>query len=444
MKLRIILAACAAQLVTLAAYADTDFESPPAESPAASLVPEQVTGENFHVVDPVQSDGLMHHYVLDSHYGVFPAYGRDALVVRLQEVAALNQIAHTSKANVILASVIRSATPDAPELILLATHPVGSVVGIPVGIVHLLGGYAAETKEFTHRADHADTSPSDKATSDKSTSDTSTPDTSTPDTSTPPKKKEDKVASDAVRYAQRYLGVTDAERRWYQKLRVDPYTSNEVLRQAVHRLARLDAAAGLSMHFASLPRMPYGSQMDRAMDAIYNENPAVLRARRRELLKGYGLSAAEISHFEHALLLNPTRQSILVEIAKSLDGVAGRDELFRHAVTVTSVEEVQVFLRSAALLPALHAQKPLARILPGVRIPAVQRADGHVLLIGAFDSVYWTQDVAGYESALRQALAGDAPREVWLSGAISPRARAELSQRGWEVHDQAAAMLSSK
>jgi hypothetical protein len=449
MKLRIILAACAAQLVTLAAYADTDFESPPAEPPAASLVPEQVTGENFHVVDPVQSDGLMHHYVLDSHYGVFAAYGRDALVVRLQEVAALNQIAHTSKANVILASVIRSATPDAPELILLATHPVGSVVGIPVGIVHLLGGYAAETKEFTHRSDRADTTTSDKATSDKatsdkSTSDTSTTDTSTADTSTTPKKKEDKVASDAVRYAQRYLGVTDAERRWYQKLRVDPYTSNEVLRQAVHRLARLDAAASVGMRFASLPRVPYGSQMDRAMDAIYNENPAVLRARRRELLKGYGLSAAEISHFEHALLLNPTRQSILVEIAKSLDGVAGRDELFRHAVTVTSVEEVQVFLRSAALLPALHAQKPLARILPGLRIPAAQRADGHVLLIGAFDSVYWTRDVAGYESALRQALPGDAPREVWLSGAISPRARAELSQRGWEVHDQAAAMLSSK
>ena len=50
-------------------------------------------------------------------------------------------------------------------------------------------------------------------------------------------------------------------------------------------------------------------------------------------------------------------------------------------------------------------------------------------------------DVAGDESALRQALPADAPREVWLSGAISPRARAELSQRGWDVHDRAAAML---
>jgi len=422
MKLRIILAACAAQLVTLSTYAaGADFESPPTESPAASLAAEQVKGENFHVVDPVQSDGLMHHYVLDSHYGVFPAYGHDTLLVRLQEVAALNKISHTSKADVILASVLRSATPDAPALLLLATHPASSVIGIPAGIVHLLGGYAAEAKEFTHRSDRADTSTSDKATTAK--------------------KTEDKVAADTVRYAQRYLGVTSAERRWYQKLGVDPYTGNEVLRKAVHRLARVDAAAGLGMRFASLPRVPYGSQVDRAMDAIYKENPAVLRARRHELLKGYGLSAAEISHFEHTLLLNPTRQSVLVEIAKSLDGVAGRDELFRHAMTVTSEEEVEVFLRSAALLPVLHAQQPLARILSGLRIPAAQRADGHVLLTGAFDSVYWTQDVAGYESALRQALPADAPREVWLSGAISPRARAELSQRGWDVHDRAAAML---
>jgi hypothetical protein len=437
MKLRIILAACAAQLVTLSTYAaGADFESPPTESPAASLAAEQVKGENFHVVDPVQSDGLMHHYVLDSHYGVFPAYGHDTLLVRLQEVAALNKISHTSKADVILASVIRSATPDAPALLLLATHPASSVIGIPAGIVHLLGGYAAEAKEFTHRSDRAD-----KPTSDQPTSDKATADKATSDTSTTPQKKEDKAASDAVQYAQRYLGVTGAERRWYKKLGVDPYTSNEVLRKAVHRLARVDAAAGLGMRFASLPRVPYGSQVDRAMDAIYNENPAVLRARRHELLKGYGLTAAEISHFEHTLLLNPTRQSILVEIAKSLDGVAGRDELFRHAVTVTSVEEVEVFLRSAALLPALHAQQPLARILSGLRVPAAQRADGHVLLTGAFDSVYWTQDVAGYESALRQALPADAPREVWLSGAVSPRARAELSQRGWDVHDRAAGML---
>ena len=428
MQLRTVLAACAAQLLALPAFTAADFETPADESPSTSLTAAQVTGENFHVVDPVRSDGLMHHYVIDSKYGILQGYGHDAVLVRLQEVAALNTLAHTPKTDVILKSIIRAATPDAPSLILLATHPTGTIIGIPVGVAHLLVGVAAEAKEAAHSAKEA-TKPDAKA------------DTSGGDA--PKAEPKSDEGSDATRFAQRYLGVTDAERRWFKKLGVDPYPDNAKLREAVHRIAKLDAGASLPLRFAGIPRLPYGSQFDRAMDSIYNENPAVLRERRRGELKSYGMTAAEINRFEHTLLLNPTRQNVLAEIAKSLEGVNGRAELFRHAMTVTSVEEIQVFLHSAALLPALHKQRPLAQILPGLRIPAAQLADGRVLLVGSFDAVYWTQDVAGYESALRQALPPKAPREVWVSGAISARAKTELAQRGWEVHDQAAKLLSA-
>ena len=430
MKKRIHPVICAAPLITMVALAATDFETPPSEPPSASLTPEQVKGENFHIADPVQSDGLMHHYVIESRYGSIPAYGRDTLVVRLHEIAALNEIAHTPKAQVVMASVLRSATPDAPALLTLAAHPLASVTGIPTGIAHLLLGYAAQAKEVTAHKEHAD---SPKQSTDKS-----------PEAEQKAEdKKKDDNAEAATNYARRYLGITGAERRWYKKLAVDPYTDNKPLRDAVHRLARLDAAAGLPLRFVSLPRVPYGSQLDRAMDAIYNENPAALRAKRHDALKSYGLSGAEISQFEHNLLLSPTRQNMLVEIAKSLEGVGGRGELFRHAMTVTAVEEVEVFLRSAALLPALHAQRPLKEILPGIRIPAAKLADGRVLVAAAFDAGYWTADVAGYEAAVHQAI-GDGPRELWLTGKISDRAREELKQRGWEVHDQSADLLSAK
>jgi len=38
----------------------TDFETPDAAD--SSLPPELAPGPNFHVKEPVQSDGLMHHY----------------------------------------------------------------------------------------------------------------------------------------------------------------------------------------------------------------------------------------------------------------------------------------------------------------------------------------------------------------------------------------------
>jgi len=398
--------------LTAAAWA-VDFETPPAEPASASLTADMVSGPNFHIIEPVVADGLMHHYVIDSHFGTFTAYGQVALKIRLREVAALTQIAKTTDIDVITKSVSRRVETDAKTLGQAVTHPVGMVTGIPRGIGHLFGGYKAQAKELTEKS------------------------TATEGTKAGSNVAHD-AASSATRYADRYLGVSVAERRYYQQLGVDPYTNNDVLRRAVHHLAKVDAAANLGMHFVGIPGLPYLGDVKRAMDAIYNEDPAVLRARQRAALASYGLSADEIKRFENTLLLSPTRQSLLAEAAKSLDGAAGRDELFRHAMSLTTDEEVQVFLQSTGLLVGLHAHRPVARILAGLRLPAAQLSDGHIAVLGAFDSVYWTQDVAGYEADLHALLPeGSKGLEVWSSGTISPRARAELVKRGWEVHDKA-------
>jgi hypothetical protein len=60
------------------------------------------------------------------------------------------------------------------------------------------------------------------------------------------------------------------------------------------------------------------------------------------------------------------------------------------------------------------------------------------MVIGAFDAVYWTEDVAGYEAVLHAALPpASTGLQLWLSGSISSRARSELTSRGWDVHDGA-------
>jgi hypothetical protein len=59
------------------------------------------SGPDFHVSEPVKSDGLMHHYVLVSRFGDFPAYVRTALAIRVREVSALKSIAKTSDVDVV-------------------------------------------------------------------------------------------------------------------------------------------------------------------------------------------------------------------------------------------------------------------------------------------------------------------------------------------------------
>jgi hypothetical protein len=399
-----------------------DFETPIAQPAAASLPAELASGPDFHVSEPVQADGLMPHYVIDSRFGMFPAYGRVALAVRVREMAALTQIAKTSDVDVAVKTVTRRVQGDAKTLTQVAGNPVKTVVGIPRGISHLFNGYKAQAGELSdHVQRHDESSGSGNSHIARD------------------------VKADATRYADRYLGLSAAERRYYQQLGVDPYTNNAVLRKAVHHLARVDATINLGMHFVSVPGVPYLGDVQRAMDAIYNEDPAVLRARQRATLASYGLNPVEIRRFENTLLLSPTRQSLLAQYAKSLDGVLGRDELFRHAMSVTSEVEVQVFIQSTDLLVHLHAHRPVAKILSGLRLPTAQFADGRIVVLGAFDAVFWTEDVAGYEAALHAALPpGSSGLELNLSGTISPQARSELKARGWEVHDNAVQALAAR
>jgi len=421
MRITILLAAITSLVSVTAVGADGgDFDVPADEAPAASLAPAQVSGKNFKIRDPVHSDGLMHRYVVESRFGEFEAYGRDELDERLREIAALNRIAETSDSDVALKAVKRGIEDDVKAVAGVVKDPVGTVLGIPRGIGHLLGGYRARADELTKK-------------------DKKTKSTDAAGNGEPPANESD---SSAKKYIDRYMGLSAAERRWYAKLGIDPYTRNDVLRGAVRRLAKVDSKVTFGMKF--VPGVPYAGEAKRALDAIYNEDPAVLRKKRREALATFGLTPAEVERFENTLLLDPTRQTALVDAMKTLEGVSGREELLRTAMSVTSELEVEVFLRSTGLLLRTHARRPITRIVAGLRLPTAQFADRRVAVFGAFDAVQWTAEVAGYEGAILDALPADAPaREVWLSGAISQRARAAMEQRGWEVHEQAETALAT-
>jgi hypothetical protein len=228
--------------------------------------------------------------------------------------------------------------------------------------------------------------------------------------------------------------VTAGEREWYRKLGVDPYTDNEPLRRAVHRLARVSATTRFGLKFVALPGLPYAGELGRALDAIYNEDPAVLRARRRTELAGYGLTPAEVHRFENSLLLTPTRQARLDAAAAALAGVDGRGTLFRHALGLVSEHEAEVYVRSVAALAALHAREPFASILGDLRMPAARRADGGVVLCAAFDAVAWTEEVASYDATVRATLPAESiRRELWLAAEPTPRAATKLAASGWVV-----------
>jgi hypothetical protein len=368
-------------------------------------------------MDPVRGDGLMHLFVTDSRFGKFAAYGRAALELRVREIHALTELAKTSNVAIVADGVEHGMESEVKTAVAVITHPVGTVAGIPQGIAHLFHGYTAQGQEILADAGRAGNSSGGVASA---------------------RNVLYQGEGAARRYGERYLGVTAAERRWYRRLGVSPYTDNTVLRDAVRRAARTEAVGSFGVKFASLPTIPGIELTQRAVDAIYNEDPAAVRARARKTLAGYGLGSGEIESWLNAPLLNPARQVVLLTIAGELDGIAGHAELFRHSLGLTSNAEVQVYLLSAGLLVQAHRSHPLVSIAPEVRLPSGQRADGRVVVCGWFEAVYWTEEVAKGEEQLRASLPAEsrtAGRELWLAGTLSDRARSELQARDWVLHE---------
>jgi hypothetical protein len=112
---------------------------------------------------------------------------------------------------------------------------------------------------------------------------------------------------------------------------------------------------------------------------------------------------------------------------------------------LTSDQEAAVFIASTRMLVRLHTQQPVARILEGLRLPTAETRDGRTVVFGAFDAVYWTEQVAAYESALHAALPPSSHGlELWVAGSISQFARDQLTSQGWVVHDHAEEALPRK
>ncbi|HYB33157.1 MAG TPA: hypothetical protein VED45_06985 [Steroidobacteraceae bacterium] len=401
-----------------AAAGAADFDTVPDRPPAQLLPATLVSGESFHVVDPVHGDGLMNRFVLESRYGRFDAYGRVALAKRVGEVKALDELARTSQIEIVAGGVEHGIESQVKTAVAVVTHPVSTVTGIPKGIAHLFNGYTAEGQEALTSA-HGIAGSAESGSYSART-------------------EVQKGEEAAKQYAARYLGVTKAERGWYRRLGVDPYTDNTVLRDAIRKAAKTEAVGSFGAKFLDLPAIPGIAITQRAVDAIYNEDPAALRVRLRKTLAGYGLSAGEIEGWLNAPVISPTRQVLLLSAAEELKGVAGRAELFRHSLDLTSDAEAQVYLLSAGLLVKAHGANPLKDMIPGVRLPAGEHSDGSLVVCGAFEAVYWTEEVARLEEQLQRSLPPqppDAGRELWLAGTLSEQARSALKDRGWTLHE---------
>ena len=240
--------------------------------------------------------------------------------------------------------------------------------------------------------------------------------------------------------ARGVLGVNTAERQWAEKLRVDPYTTNPVLRKALNRVAELEAAGRFSKDLipggAVLTAISAASSVN---DLVYKNWDEVERLNEERLTRmGAGPQVSQAFRLNRAY--SETRQTRMIAALDRLQGLPGRAGYVQRAARADMETRAQFFQEGAELMAIFHrTQAPLARLVPEAGGAGALTADNRILQILNVDYMVWTQDLADHADRItaqaRTAFPGARP-EVWLTGQVSPRARDELRARGWTVHER--------
>ena len=224
------------------------------------------------------------------------------------------------------------------------------------------------------------------------------------------------------------------------KLKVDPYTTNPVLRKALNRVAELEAAGRFSKDLipggAVLTAVSAASSVN---DLVYKNWDEVERLNEERLTR-MGVSPQISQAFRLNRAYSETRQTRMIAALDRLQGLPGRAGYVQLAARADAETRAQFFQEGAELMAIFHrTQAPLARLVPEVGGAGAVTADNRILQILNVDYMVWTQDLADHADRItthaRTEFPGARP-EVWLTGQVSPRARDELRARGWTVHER--------
>jgi hypothetical protein len=387
------------------------------------LTAEQLSGPDWRVEPQATTDGFATTYTVTSRFGSWPAQGRTQVAIRIREIQALAQLEEVSKSEVFLDAVKTSATAPLRLVKGVAEKPKETLKGIPSGVSRWVKKTSFQVKEGYHDAKQVVAKDEEGAAAGGGESESLT----------------EKGKEEGKKYALNYLKISGAERNWYAKLGVDPYTDNELVREAVTSVARVEGLTSFGMKFAGLPGIPGAREMRKTMEIVWQTDPWELRLANRKKLLAAGLSETTARAFEDNPDLSLSLQTALVETLGQLQGVDGRQHVIARAIDVESHDEARTLASSVALMLRFHREQgPLKEFLPGARLPVARSAKGELIAVLLTDALFWTAEVAAAAPEFAALYDGD-PAKVRLLlvvGEASPGFEGGARELGWQVRDR--------
>jgi hypothetical protein len=388
-----------------------DFQKTPITLKASDVLPSNLlTGPNYKVKDIVRNDGLINIYELETNYGPLVMESTSLLLIRINELVALQKMEQLKGTDVYTEALKKSATGPLKTAEGLITDPGGTVKGVATGVGRWFTDVGRSiTSDDPHQAGALKTA----------------------------------------------VGHAPAKRQFAFQFGVDPYSSYEPLQNSLDEIAWTAVGGGLTMKaaFSAIPDAA-GTVVSMAGGAhgmkslVRDKSPAELENINATQLKEMGVPQTQAEAFLKNPHINPQEKTLLVGELSSMTNVKNR-RIFIRTASLANNESVATFLRVRAQLLAQYEAKTksVARFVEANGVPFLLTRSGAVVGIFPFDHLAWTEPLARKEIAISDALKKlpeAKSKELWITGTVDPVAREAFESRGWKVEDRVREKLLGK
>jgi len=405
--------ALAAALAVAAAY-----EVPRTFKAAELLAPAQMKGPHHTVGPAVKTEGYFHVFDLTTDYGPLQAEGRSMLATRLQEVDALAELDKVSKSEVFMKSAGTSVLNVGKGAASAVKDPGATAKGVGAGVKRFGTNLGRKAKRAT-----------DDAVDSVNKDDTG-------------QKKDEggaqaSTAQKAGGVAQSALGVNASARKWAQKVGVDPYTTNPILKKALVDLGKIDAAGSLAAKVAvPIPKVVSGTAT--VGNLVWSQDPEALLKGNEQKLAELGATPQVVKKLYDSKGFSLSLHTRLATALRAVS-VPGCADYVETAAEADTEREAVFFVESAEMLARFQKTDPVTAILTDSRAVVARTKDGRAVVLLPVDWVGWTQP---YDKALGE-VTQRAKAELKATGlelrttaTLSAVAKQETATRGWKVVDK--------
>jgi hypothetical protein len=412
---------CAALCAALAAGL-AHAQGKPALEPATSLKgselarPALLKGPHHKVAEPVRVEGHLGRFVIESSYGKFSVHGANMLAVRVHELPAIGELHKVRKDSAFQDALAKSASGVAKFAESAVTDPEKTVENVGKGVSTVFGriGYLAGQS-----AAYVEDKARDAASG----------------TSAPKGKPAPSGEPEPPSFTGDPFGYNQARRQWAQKLGIDPYTSNPVLRPLLDDAASATFAGNFAVSAtlgAVAAPVQYAYEFDdTTRQSVWNRPAIDLEKENQAKLARLGVPERTVRDLLRNRWFTPTLQTALVARLEALGRMEGNEQVVRAASATQGEARARFLLESLAMLADHHRKEgKLAKLRMSNLVPAGVTADGRVVAAAGIDYGSWDKDAAAF--AQRKELAAKS-RTLLVAGKLSPRAKQQLEKAGWTV-----------